>query len=327
MNDIKIGCGVKGVYKMQVLENGKVVEDRPWAENMILNQGLDYALSGSCDTVAKLFRYHCVGTSNIAVAATQTGLGNEVKRTGTLIKGVGNVGRTTTGNTATFRYTWDHSPEGIGGANYSEHGISPSETPGNNLFARSLISGGTISVAEGQQLRVIYDVSVTVTPSTQTAATVGGTGWPVSGVTDCTGLAIISAWDTAVGYLSSTDGGSGGNSFLNFANPNGYGCAMHACSAITLNSSIDGSLSTSRIGGSEIILYPGTYTNGSFTRNYVPSDYATAASWSSTSIYGWLFLSNYYARDALCFKYTYAQTKASTHRLRYPSITVTWARA
>ena len=326
MNDIKIGCGVKGMYKMQVLENGKIIEDRPWAENMILNQGLDYALSGSCQQVASLFRYHCVGTSNTAVAATQTGLGNESKRTGTLLTGVGNVGRTTTGNTATFRYTWDHSTEGAGGANYSEHGISPSATPGNNLFARSLISGGTISVAEGQQLRVIYDVSVTVTPSTQTALTVGGTGWPVSGVTDCTGLAIIGEWNAAVGYLS-TDGGTGGNSFLNFANYEGRGCAMHACSAITLNSSIDGSLSASRIDGSQIRLYPGTYTNGSFTRNYVPSAYATAASWSSTSIYGWLFLSNYNERNALCFKYTYAQTKANTHRLRYPSITVTWARA
>ena len=326
MNDIKIGCGVKGMYKMQVLENGKVVEDRPWAENMILNQGLDYALSGSYNQVASLFRYHCVGTGTTAVAATDTGLASESKRTGTLLIGDGNVGRTTTGNTATFRYTWDHSPEGTGGANYSEHGISPSETPGNNLFARSLISGGTVSVAEGQQLRVIYDVSVTVTPSVQTACTVGGTGWPVSGVTDCTGLAIISEWDAAVGSLS-TDGLSSTSSFLNFANHDGNGCPMYACSEVSLNSAIDGWLSASRIEGSEIRLYPGTYTNGSFTRNYVPSDYATASSWSSTSIYGWAFLSHYYEHNALCFKYTYAQTKANTHRLRYPSITVTWARA
>ena len=326
MNDIKIGCGVSGMYKIQVLEKGRVVEDRPWAKNMILNQGLDYALSGWYNQVALLFRYHCVGTGTTAVAATDTGLASEAKRTGTLLTGVGNVGRTTNGNTATFRYTWDHSPEGAGGANYSEHGISPSATPGNNLFARSIISGGTVSVAEGQQLRVIYDVSVTVTPSVQTACTVGGTGWPVSGVTDCTGLAIISEWDAAVGYLS-TDGGTGVNSFLNFANYNGTGCTMYACSEITLNSSINGSLSASRIAGSEIKIYPGTYTNGSFTRNYVPSGYATAASWSSTSIYGWLFLSNYSAHEALCFKYTYAQTKANTHRLRYPSITITWARA
>ena len=326
MNDIKIGCGVKGMYKMQVLENGKVVEDRPWAENMILNQGLDYALSGSYNQVASLFRYHCVGTGTTAVAATDTGLASEAKRTGTLLKGAGNVGRTTTGNTATFRYTWDHSPEGTGGANYSEHGISPSATPGKNLFARSLISGGTISVAEGQQLRVIYDVSVTVTPSIQTAVTVGGTGWPVSGVTDCTGLAIISEWDTAVGSLS-TDGLSSTYSFLNFANPYGTGCTMYACSAVSLNSAIDGPLWCNGIQDSGITFYPGAYTNGSFTRNYVPSAYATASSWSSTSIYGWLFSSHYSWHNALCFRYTYAQTKENTHRLRYPSITVTWARA
>ena len=326
MNDIKIGCGVKGVYKMQVLENGKVVEDRPWAENMILNQGLDYALSGSYQQVANLFQYHCVGTSNIAVAATQTGLGNEVKRTGTLVTGDGKVGRTTTGNTATFRYTWDYSPEGIGGANYSEHGISPSATPGNNLFARSLISGGTISVANGQQLRVIYDVSVTVTPSTQTAVTVGGTGWPVSGVTDCTGLAIISEWDTAVGSLS-TEGGTNTYSFLNFTNVYGTGCTMRACSAMSLNSSIGGVLSYNTISNSDVAFQPSSYVSGSFTRNYVPVGYATAASWNSTSIYGWIFGTHYSNYNALAFRYNYAQTKANTHRLRYPSITVTWARA
>ena len=326
MNDIKIGCGVKGMYKMQVLENGKVVEDRPWAENMILNQGLDYALSGSYDQVASLFRYHCVGTGTTAVAATDTGLASEAKRTGTLLLGDGNVGRTTTGNTATFRYTWDHSPEGTGGANYSEHGISPSATPGNNLFARSLISGGTISVAEGQQLRVIYDVSVTVTPSVQTATTVGGTGWPVAGVTDCTGNCIIVGWDAAVGSLE-TDGDAYTYSFLNFANPYGSGCLMVACSSLSLNTAIDSGISYSRITNSEITMNAGTYTLGAFTRNYAPAGYASASSWASTNVVGWMFQSNYYAYPAFAFKYNYAQTKANTHRLRYPSITITWARA
>ena len=124
MNDIKIGCGVSGMYKIQVLEKGRVVEDRPWAKNMILNQGLDYALSGSFNQVPMLFRYHCVGTGTNAVSATDTGLQSESKRTSTLLTGSGNVGRTTTANTATFRYTWDHSVEGVGGANYTEHGIA-----------------------------------------------------------------------------------------------------------------------------------------------------------------------------------------------------------
>lgn len=326
MNDIKIGCGVKGMYKIQVLENGRVVEDRPWAKNMILNQGLDYALSGSFNQVPMLFRYHCVGTGTNAVSATDTGLQSESKRTSTLLTGSGNVGRTTTADIATFRYTWDHSVEGVGGANYTEHGISPYSSAGNNLFARSLISGGTVSVAEGQQLRVIYDVSVTVTPSVQTATTVGGTGWPVAGVTDCTGNCIIVDWNAAVGQLN-TDGNASTYSFLNFANTYGGGCSMVACSSLSLNTEIGSGSSYSAITNSRITMNAGTYTLGAFTRNYSPTEYASASSWASTNVVGWMFQSHYYEYPAFAFKYNYAQTKANTHRLRYPSITITWARA
>ena len=322
MNDIKIGCGVKGMYKIQVLENGRVVEDRPWAKNMILNQGLDYALSGSFYQVPTLFRYHCVGTGTNAVSATDTGLQSESKRTSTLLIGSGNVGTTTTSDTATFRYTWDHSIEGVGGANYTEHGISPYSSAGNNLFARSLISGGTVSVAEGQQLRVIYDVSVTVTPSVQTATTGGGTGWPVAGVTDCTGNCIIVNWDVAVGLLS-TDGFPYTSSFLSFSGNYGMG----ACSSLSLNTAIGSGSSHSEITNSRITMNAGTYIPGAFTRNYAPTEYASASSWASTNVVGWMFKAQSNTAPVFAFKYNYAQTKANTHRLRYPSITITWARA
>ena len=323
MNDIKIGCGVSGMYKIQVLEKGRVVEDRPWAKNMILNQGLDYALSTRTMSIAYLFRYHCVGTGTTSVSATDTGLYNEIKRTSSLVAGVGNIGRTISGNVATFRYTWDHSVEGAGGANYSEHGLSPSATAGNNLFARSLISGGTVSVAEGQQLRVIYDISVAVTPSIQTSATVGGTGWPVSPATNCDGDCILLVYGGSVGALDSSGGVSGSASLLSMADAT---VTMEAVSSIVLPSSWGTDATYTPISGSEIAYTVSSYTNGSFVRSWVPSAYAGAASWDSTSIIGWR-LRAAYVGGMIAFKYDQNQTKANTHRLRYPSITVTWARA
>ena len=321
MSDIKIGCGVKGMYKIQVLENGRVVEDRPWAKNMILNQGLDYALNNRYSSVGELFRYHCVGTGATAVSATDTGLVSESKRTSTLLTGSGNTGRSISGNTATFRYTWDHSVEGVGGANYSEHGVSPYSSAGANLFARSLIAGGTVSVAEGQQLRVIYDVSVTVTPSVPTAAAVGGTGWPVAPATNCDGDAVLLLWNGVVGDLG-TSGVSGGAGLMLMTSGSTY---MSCCSALTLPGGVGSDAAYTYITGGEIGYTVGSYTSGSFTRSWIPSAYATASSFSSTSIIGW-YLKNS-GGGQIAFKYDQNQTKANTHRLRYPSITVTWARA
>ena len=322
MSDIKIGCGVKGMYKIQVLENGRVVEDRPWAKNMILNQGLDYALNNRYVSVGQLFRYHCVGTGATAVSTTDTGLVSESKRTGALLIGAGNTGRSISGNTATFRYTWDHSVEGVGGANYSEHGVSPYSDAGANLFARSLIAGGTVSVAEGQQLRVIYDVSVTVTPSVPTAAAVGGTGWPVAPATNCDGDAVLLEWNGVVGDLD-TEGYSGGAGLMLMTS--GY-TIMSCCSELFLPGGVGGDAARTPIDNGDIEYTVGAYTSGSFTRSWIPSAYATASSFSSTSIIGW-YLLNGAAGGQIAFKYDQNQTKANTHRLRYPSITVTWARA
>lgn len=322
MNDIRIGCGVKGMYKIQVLDHGRIVEDRPWAKNMILNQGLDYAFAGY-NCIPNLFCYHCVGTGTTAVSSTQVGLDNEVKRTGTYLIGTGNTGLSISGGVATYRYTFDHSVEGVGGANYTEHGLSPSVTAGNNLFARSLISGGTVTVAEGQQLRVIYDIIVSITPAVQTVGTAGGIGWPVPPATNCDGVSVLLETAASIGTLS-TYGSSGTYALLTFGGTS-Y-CRMYAASSITLPSQIGSLASYSPISDSEIKYVADSYSTGSFTRNYIPSGYASASSFKSSSIAGFL-LFNTTSGQQIAFKYNQNQTKANTHRLRYPSITVTWARA
>lgn len=317
-NNINIGAKISGRFKFQVVENGKVVEDRPWDDNMILNQGLDQCCHNAVSVFPSLFFYHAIGTGSAAVLATDIGLGNESKRTGTHLSGVGNNGRSNVGNIVTYRYTYDHTVE-VSNVNYTEHGLSYTATPGNNLFSRALISGGTLTVLSGQQARCVYDITVTITPAVSTAITVGGTGWPVAGVTNCTGNYIIGAIDNALGSLS-TSGAVGGQAFMigkTTGSITGY-----ALSAITLPS-FNSEPSHTTIG-SAISYTKDAYVAGTFVFTMRPNAYVSATEWNSTNINGWAFGAPGYG---LYFKYTYAQTKADTHRLRYPSFTVTWARA
>ncbi|WP_415907276.1 hypothetical protein [Oleiharenicola sp. Vm1] len=63
---------------------------------------------------------------------------------------------------------------------YNEIGWSYTATPGANLFGRDIISGG-ISLAAGQQLKVIVTLTLTVTPQASTAYTNVVAGWSQDG--------------------------------------------------------------------------------------------------------------------------------------------------
>ena len=320
MNDkLKISASVSGRYKFQVVENGRVVNERTWSENMILDQGLDFCCSGNAYIFPSLFRYHAIGTGTASVSASDVGLGNETKRTGTLLVGAGNTGTTVVGNVITYRYTFDHTIEDSN-KNYTEHGLSYTSIPGNNLFSRALISGGTLTVLAGQQARCVYDVTVTITPGVATNITVGGTGWPVSGVTDCTGQYILGELFRNIGIIDTNGLPTVGGAAL-LIGGTGSSISAVALTSIAALPSFGNAIGTTTIG--ESMAYTrDAYTAGTFTFTIRPVNYASATAWNSTNIQGWSF--NY---GGIYFKYTYPQTKASTHRLRYPSLTVTWARA
>ena len=111
-------------------------------------------------------------------AVNQTGLDTEVKRNSTYLTGAGNCGTSFTSTSQAMQRTYDFSIE-VANINYSELGWSNSGSAGNNLFSRSLISGGTVSVLIGQALRVVYALTITVS-SASTPGTYSITGWPVA---------------------------------------------------------------------------------------------------------------------------------------------------
>lgn len=264
----------KGRFKVLVVENGKVVEERPWQNNLILDQGMDMiatmnwasafavCVAGTGNTVTvrssnpitasqsgaavvasqnffsaqdvgrtlnfagglfgKIVGYtdaqnvtlnvsQSVGSSQFAVFYTeQVGLANEVKRHSTYLTGSGNCGTTRNGSIFTMQRTYDFSAESQQTV-YSELGWSNSGSAGNNLFSRVLLSS-TVTVQIGQQLRVVYSLAVTISPTTTQSGTATVTGWPVAPSTLMTGqyaiqFAGISSVDTSGN--STSWGGSG----------------------------------------------------------------------------------------------------------------------
>ena len=316
-NDLKIGSTVSGMYKVQILEDGVVVKDNPWEKNLILNIFLD-CLCGGGNSIPTLTSVHVVGTGTNIPAATDVGLGTEVRRTATYFTGAGNCGRTEAVNgTIVFRRTYEHEIE-VAAQNYTEHGLSYTINTGSNLVTRALFSSGTVTVGIGQQLRVIYDIIVVVNPHTLTPCTVGGTGWPVLPATNCDGNIVLGRSDVLVGNMDILGNPASDIGFLSFK----YNGDMVASPQTTGYSPSYGSDTTVDIQ-QPISYVADTYIAGTFTRTTRPNGYASATSFSSTAITGFAWSPNY--NNVLHFKYNQNQTKDNIHRLRYPSVTITWS--
>jgi hypothetical protein len=117
---------------------------------------------------------------------SQTGLQTEVQRSNTYLTGTGNCGSSWASNVLSMKRTIDFATETGGGHTYTEVGVSPTTTANTSTFCRILL-GSAITVAAGQRLRLIYQLNLTIGPSTANAKTAAISGWPVSPATDTTG--------------------------------------------------------------------------------------------------------------------------------------------
>lgn len=308
MKDIELKCSIKGRYKLQILQGGIIVSERPWANNMILNQGKDWVLAGT-RTFAASFTHCAVGTGTTPVAATDTGLTSEAAtaRTDTYLTGSGNCGTSWVGQVGTMRRTFDFALETTNQI-YTELGWSYTATKGDNLFSKTLISGGSVTVLAEQQLRVVYDVSITCAPAgVQTAnLTVAGWGTPAG------------TWALQEGMFSEvfTDGTSGLDGLFE---PVTTPVVEFYSGACTLGS-FRAAPTTGTLLGSASGTW-GTYTLGTFTRS-VTFPYFSAASFASTDI-RMLAYSKKYSGYNLAFRFDSPQTKLNTYRLRPNGYSIT----
>lgn len=239
-------------------------------------------------------------------AVNQTGLASESKRTNTYLTGTGNCGRTQAGATFTYRRTYDFTAE-VANQNYTELGWSDLVTVAANLNSRALISGGSVSVLIGQQLRVVYDLAVTVSPSVSTPGVWSITGWPISPATVLDGDYILAnpASGGGVGMPDVTTSGGGVGGAWPYQRA---GTPTHALGTGSIMPSFGSDYTAGTTAGSNTDSFL-TYTDGNFyldaqsVFNLVTGNGTTWRSLYTSTTRGLIFI------------FDQAQTKANTHTL------------
>lgn len=164
---------ISGYIKWAVINQDGTVDKKGEHKNLILDQGLDQVAEYY---YGQLSVYCAVGTGNTSPAASDVGLVAESARTNNyLTSPTGSCGSTwTDATTVVYKRTYDF-PKGTLNGTYYEVGFSPIDVAGNNLFSRALfqVSGSPagVTVNSEQILRVVYELTVSISPSTSSAGT------------------------------------------------------------------------------------------------------------------------------------------------------------
>lgn len=309
-----------------------VIEARPRTPNLVLNQGFDRFFNATY-SLASFNRYCAVGTGTGTPAVTDTSLGSELRRTGTMLTGSGNCGSSDNLSTGVRTYLRTHDfPVQVANENLSELGWSDISSSGANLNSRVLISGGTVTALIGQQLRVRHSLALTVAPIARQSATIAISGWPISPATTTAG-----EWQLCNFGFGALDinGAAYGTGFFEPALNRGFlplfytGVTLPGFgSAPTVSGSFytEGSASAPGGGGWK------AYTAGSFARS-VAFGAIAPADWTSTAIRGYQYATvawgspGYYSSGGvLAVRFTDLQSKPNTHSLRAPGFTLTLSR-
>ena len=293
---------------MFVLSKGIIVGERPWTKNLVLSQGKDTFFSGGY-YAGNLARYCAVGTGTTPPASTDVGLVSEAKRTGSLLTSETGTARYSDGRVV---YTYTHDfPEETANQNYSELGWSWSASAGNNLFSRVLISGGTVTVLAGQQLRVVYALTWSVTPYSETAGTLTVAGWPVSPATTTDGTVAAFGY----GFATMDSDGSIGTSNDESFEPGVVTTQARLCTSLNLGVGFVNRPGFDNLNPTANTTW-GSYVPGSFTRSRVCSVFS-ASSISSTQIRGFLY------GYGIGFRFTDLQTKSDLYKLKPNGFSIT----
>lgn len=177
----KIHTAFSGRFKISVVKKDgseRFPLGKGWHKNLILNSGLDHFFTQSgLGYVTAACR---IGTGTTPANVADTALVNQVKTSTTYNAGSGANGVTYNSGTgaAVFKRTFDFTTES-GSVGYNEIGIAPLIT--GNLFSR-IVLGSTATVAAGESLRVVYELTATVsqivtsTPTSNTSGTFDANG-------------------------------------------------------------------------------------------------------------------------------------------------------
>lgn len=269
-------------------------------------------IDGPSQTVAN-------GTYNIW-AVNQTGLVAENgPRTNTYSSVAGDNKTTTSGNVRTLQRAFIFAPE-TANTTYQEIGFSNLGTAGANLNIRvHLASGvavlGPVGSTPGQNLKVIYEMTITVTPDTPTVNN-------LDSVIADSGNAMSANKNASfcIETFATSTVGAAGQTVTNLIDLEPSYAGSMALS--TDNSALVFASNNQRLANnfSEPLSLSGSYTPGSFTQNFIGTFDVNSANMTG---FRSLMLYNTASQNAiLTYLFTTAQTKDASH-----SLTITWSKS
>jgi len=223
--------GIKGFFELEIVNSDGVVESRsPVKNNLILYQGIDFVAARS---FVENILFCALGASSVPPLLTDTGLTDEVSRTGDYDTTVENPCLTTlVGNVYSikkvFRFPTLVAPLTIGTL-----GLSYSSSPGNNLFSKSLVitengNPGPVTAGVGKYFRISYTIQITLGPASPTSGSANIVGWtaPSQYAIQYIGLKKLNS-DNSVGYWDAGQDANEPSSFSAF-------CAMTTLKSFVL---------------------------------------------------------------------------------------------
>jgi hypothetical protein len=152
-NPVQDGLKVKGFFRVQLTENGKIVGDSGWKQNQITNLGFNQYLAEALGAISgsKQVSHMALGTGG-APAATDTTLSGEVQKRASVT-----AASSSTSKTVRFTATFDSSNSFVtAAANISNVGLFNSSSTGT-LFAGNTYTSS--SCATNQNVNATYDIT------------------------------------------------------------------------------------------------------------------------------------------------------------------------
>ncbi len=151
-------CGVRGFFRLNVEENGQVVGDSGWLENLVTNQGFQLYLADNIgkSSGSKQIAYVALGTGGTP-GATDTTLGGEIMAS--TQRGLVTYANVSS-KTAQFTATFSSSASFITAASsISNIGLFSTTTTSDTLFAGNTYTSSSLNT--NQNVNITYQIRFT----------------------------------------------------------------------------------------------------------------------------------------------------------------------
>jgi hypothetical protein len=144
---------VKGSYRLQITEDGKVVSDTGWLENQIVNLGFNQYLVSTLGAIAgsKQISHMALGSGG-APAAADTSLAGEVEKRAAVT-----AATSSTSKTVRFTATFNSSDSFVTNTQNLSNVALVNTSSGGTIFAGNTFASS--SCATNQNVNATYDIT------------------------------------------------------------------------------------------------------------------------------------------------------------------------